>query len=323
MNELKQDVWLANSYQTKHSNFITHSLSIERCSGYSEDNNTMDGINAQDEGSDYALNIVSSPLMEPEYLEGEFLAEFENVVRGLREMAEEDDAMSESSDDRESYMNSVDLEDGTTVICRPIVLLTRLPDSYIELMTQRNDSGISEDVQSNDETESEFEIIDEEMDITDDLVTEDTDELESDEEGVYQQVDIMADDLITEAVIMTSNDLANQEIELYMGDVNDFDGPEVTIGGKSPVPTPNIFITESIALTVDTCKLRMYQPKVVLTRLPPHTVLAFTPKVNSQKSPAKKKVCTITNDRIYIYHGSHFKLIFFFVLLLMSLSQRW
>lgn len=315
MNEFKQDVWLANGWPTQQPNFITQHLSIERCGGHDDYNTNKDDIYAKEgsiNGSDYALNIIPSPLMEPEYLEGEFLAEFEKIVRGLQE-AREDDTTSESSEDSESYINGVDLEDGTKVMCRPIVLLHRLPDSYIELMTQRLDCDMSVDELSSDKTESDIGTNDEEIEQTDDtvIVIDDIDGQDSEEEVV-----VLVNDLITEQIGNISNGLFNQEIELYVGDMDDFDGPEITIGDLAPTPTPNILLSESIALTTDTCKLHMYQPKVALARLPKHTVIAFTVNNSCTNSPAKKDVCIPTNDK-YILRG-HFKLNIFLLLFFLS-----
>lgn len=304
MNEFNRDVWLANDCQSKQSNFITQHLSIERCDGYDEHNTHIDDIYAEKgsvNGSDYAMNIISSPFMEPEYLEGEFMAEFEKLVRGLGETTD-DDVISLSSEDGESYTNRMDPIEGAKVVYRPVVLLDRLPDDYIRLMTQRLDSCMSVDDQSSDEPESGIEMNGEELEETEDSITYDTDEQESDQ-GKKKYI---LNDLISEQIAETSNNVAIEEMDLYFVDMADFYGPEVTVGAKTPTPTPNIFLTESITLNTDTFKLRMYQPKVVLAQLPKHTLMEIAQNNNCTKAQAKKQVCILTNEKCIF--SSHFEL---------------
>lgn len=229
--------------------------------------------------SGYAASITSSPFLEVEYLEGEYLNEFEAILKNMDgeeqgiydsgvvsdEVSDLSDAELDSDGDRVGYM----------VTAEPVIRIERLTESYIKQMTERFRQSMAEDACA---TQPENE--------TDGSEDED-DGFQGFAVGEESSVEVAADVQSDNDAMVVFDDASDMTV--IFDSVHDFDGPEVEIGERSS--TPSLFQPDQ-QLTIFNYKCSAFQPRVVLPLLPLH-------KLEQHTSPSKsrKQVSTACHRR--------------------------
>lgn len=308
--QIIDDVWFSpppSFFAQRESTGRITNMQIEPCGyfeggiNHQEDNNDFlqyahNNLQVPPNDSGYAPNIASSPLVE--YLEEEYLNEFEMLIRSA-EQTDTDDNQNmepENNDANErSFVISLKVEvdmagnhmqvDRTVRVSKnPVVRIERLTDGFIKEMTERAQPQ-QDSTQHTQNTKMNNK------------------KRKSPKKPRISKATKNAKSIRMDAIELNdANDnvefkgFNEPEIDMAMifGDVHDFDGPEVTVGEVAAEQMIDVS-SKTIILDKFTCKMKRFQPKVVLVHTPMHKMLEYIAANSSSDSSSSvtkpMKVC--------------------------------
>lgn len=228
--------------------------------------------------SGYAASITSSPFLEVEYLEGEYLNEFEAILKNMdgedQDIYDSGVVSDEVSDLSDADVDSGDGRAGYGATAEPIIRIERLTESYIKQMTECFRQSMAEG-ESATQAENEPDGSEDEDDGFEGFAV-------GEQSSAQVATDVQSDN---DAMGVFDGD---SEMTVMFDSVHDFDGPEVVIGDRTT--TPSLFQPDQ-QLTILNYKCSAFQPRVVLPLLPSHTLEQHTSPSTSKSRKQVSRAC--------------------------------